>query len=67
MVRWCFSGGGGDGWLLAIGLSFKWLLAMVGLLDLVVVGGCVDLMEEEREVSFIVFGGVVYIILMSFM
>ena len=46
---------------------------MVGLLDLVVIAGCVGLIERERERGrerselFILFDGVVYIILMSYM
>ena len=50
LVWWCFSGGG-DGWVLVVGLSFggKWLLVVVGLLDLVVVVACVGLMDRERE------------------
>ena len=44
---------------------------MVGLLDLVVIAGCVGLIERERgrerSELFILFDGVVYIILMSYM
>ena len=44
---------------------------MVGLLDLVVIAGCVGLIERERGTErselFILFDGVVYIILMSYM
>ena len=44
---------------------------MVGLLDLVVITGCVGLIERERgrerSELFILFDGVVYIILMSYM
>ena len=59
VVRWCFFvfpiwwyfNGGVDGLLLVVGLSFNgnWLIAIVGLLDLVVIVGCVGLMEREEE------------------
>ena len=48
-IWWCFSGSG-DGWVLVVWLSFnRWLLAVVGLLDLVVVAGCVGLIYGGRE------------------
>ena len=87
VVRWwfLFSQSGGvsmvevmDGfWRLCWVFGGKWLLAVVGLLDLVVIAGCVGLMVEERERGkreiwvflflflFILFDGVIYIILMS--
>ena len=57
-----------DNW---VELWCRWLLAVVGLLDLVVIAGCVGLIERERgrerSELFILFDGVVYIILMSYM
>ena len=48
-IWWCFSGSG-DRWVLVVWLSFnRWLLAVVGLLDLVVVAGCVGLIYGGRE------------------
>ena len=45
LVLWCFNIDGGDGWLLAVGLSFssRWLLVVV------VIAGCVGLRERERN------------------
>lgn len=48
---WCCFSGGDDGWVSVVGLSFggKWLLVVVRLLDLVVVGTYVGLMDRKGE------------------